>query len=198
MKWISFIALLPLGMTQVALCADLSISSLKITYKDNVSVPGKVIVRELKSFQDDTFWSKPTKVNVTVRVRNASKDETAIAVVVRPEMYVLLDRKPGSRFPSLSMGRLAQVDYLRGVTELKSKMTGPVWVWNRTGKGTPIELKPGQEMKVEIKDVDIANQFTPSDYDLLGIAIRVFVDSRVSKDPDYSNNVVDAIIMYGA
>ncbi len=186
-------------MAQVALgAADVRVSSLKVTYKDDRSVPGKTVVRELKSFQDDTHWSKPTKVDITVQVKNESKDETAIAVIVSPEMYVLLDKRPGSKFAPLTMGKLAQEYNLREVPELKSKMTGPVWIWNRTWRGTAFrELKPGQETKVELKDLYIGNEISPSDYGLVAIAIRVFVDTRKRNDPDYSNNVVDSIIMYG-
>src|SRR2546426_11281469 len=139
------------GIAQIAWCADVRVSSLKIAYKDTVSVPGKTFVRELKSFQDDRYWSKPTKIDIAVQVKNEDKDD-ALFVVVVPEMYVLLDKVPGSKFVPLKMGKLAEDHNLRGVAELKSTMTGPVWVWNRRWNDNPIrELKPGQEMKVEFK-----------------------------------------------
>jgi hypothetical protein len=82
--------ILACGVALVLICTDvyggdLSILWLKVTYKDEVTEPGKIIIRELTSLQDDTFWSKPTKVDVEVVIEN--KGETPnLFIGVKPEL----------------------------------------------------------------------------------------------------------------
>ncbi len=190
-----FLVIALTSWSAVGLCADLNALSLKITYKDTKSVPGKTVVRELKSFQDNEYWSKPTKIDLALEIKNES-NESALFVSVTPEMYALLGKKPGSRFPKLKMGRSAN-DF-QNVRELKSEMQGPTWVWNRTLASKPIrEIKPGEKVRVEFNNLDIGIGYYPADYALLGIAIRVFVDLSEENDPNYADNVVDAVVMYG-
>ncbi len=64
-----------------AFAGNIAVSSVRVTYEDNITTPGKVIVRELKSFQDD--------------------GSTAVMFIhVNPELYYQL-AAADSRFPPL-------------------------------------------------------------------------------------------------
>lgn len=86
---------------------------------------------------------------------------------------------------------------LARAAELKTISSEPVWTWNRRWDDRPIrELKAGEEVSVDFKDVSIAIDYQPVDYQLRGIAVRVFADLRDKDDSDYSNNVIDSVVMY--
>jgi hypothetical protein len=172
---------------------DIAISSVKVTYQDDQTTPGKVVVRPLKSFQDNTFWSKPDKVNITVEISNNGSKEASF-ISVTPELYFLLERTEDSKFPPIRT-TFSKVK----TSELKSIAKGPIWVWNRTLSSSPIPgLTPGQKTILEFKDMDISNPYYATDYQVLALAIRVFAQPRdESADKNYSNNVVDYIVPYG-
>jgi hypothetical protein len=168
---------------------DLEIVSIEIFYKDDVTVPGKITKRRLMTFSDTPFWSKPSKVDVVVSVRNKSNKPSS--AVISPSLFYLLSADPEVNYPPLittdPMGK-----------ELKevSKDAG-VWVWNRVllSKGLK-SIAPGEVVKVTMEGLDISSEYSPVDYRMEAFSIRVYVDSYVQKDIDYSNNVKEAIIEF--
>jgi hypothetical protein len=162
---------------------DLAISWLKVTYKDDVTESGKIIIRELTSLQDDTFWSKPTKVDVEVVIEN--KGETPnLFIGITPELYYLV-KPENTKFPPMK-------------GELRSLTNKPTWVWIRTLASDAIrELKPGETKKLKFTELDIRNTYYATDYQVHAFAIRVFVKSKKGEDNNFSNNVKEWIVSYG-
>lgn len=188
--------MLALALSPAAWSTDLKVTSVKVTYKDRETTPGRTVIRELKSFQDDSVSSKPSKVDISVRVKNIGTT-SALFVVVVAEMYTLVDGASGSKFPPLGGIKLRSEHGLARAAELKTISSEPVWTWNRRWDDRPIrELKAGEEVSVDFKDVSIAIDYQPVDYQLRGIAVRVFADLRDKDDSDYSNNVIDSVVMY--
>lgn len=162
---------------------DLAVSSIRVTYKDNVTNPDEVVIRELKSLQDDSFWSKPDHIDVAVEIKNPGKQEYEY-VNLSVELYYLLSPRE-SRFPAMQ-------------DELKSLTNKPVWVWKSTlATDTVRELGPGSIMTHVFNNLDISNQYYATDYQFEAFAIRVFASPRHGKDPDFNNNVKQWLVSYG-
>ena len=175
---------------------DLAVVSVKVTYRDDMTNPGKVTVRELVRFDDNDYWSKPELVDLEVVVENRGSTP-AHYVRVRPELYFLLAVDSASHYPSLTALGPAKSE---PVVELKDIAQGPVWVWNRTfpGQVPPFRtLEPGERKQLQFSDLNIASRYYATNYGIKAIAIRVFVDSRRSTDSDHSNNVRDFAVSYG-
>ncbi|MHB8845180.1 MAG: hypothetical protein ACYC7L_10590 [Nitrospirota bacterium] len=165
-----------------AFSGDIAVSSVRLTYQDNVTTPGKFFVRELKSFQDDTYWSKPNEVDVTVEIENVGSTVERY-IHVNPELYYQLSAS-GSSFPPLK-------GELRTITKL------PVWVWiNTLGSMSIPELQPGEKKKLVFNKVQIRSQYYATDYHINAVAIRVFAVPR-DGDSNYVNNVMDKVVPFG-
>ena len=197
MKLQMAVALAFLCVAGVGHAADLAVVSVKVTYRDDITNPDKVTVRELVRFDDNDYWSKPELVDLEVVVENRGK-EPAHYVTVTPELYFMLVVSEDSRYPSLAALGTTESE---PAVELKDIAPGAVWVWNRTfhdGKVRPLRtLKPGERKRLQFSDLNIASHYHATNYGLAAIAIRVFVDSRGLVDTDYSNNVRDFAVSYG-
>jgi hypothetical protein len=165
-----------------AYAGDISISAPVLTYRDDVTTPGKVVERELLSIQDGTYWSKPDTVNVSVEVRNKG-DSIVRFIRVSAEHYYLL-KADASRFPPMK-------------GELRTITDEPVWVWTNTPGSKAIrELRPGEKKVVIFKDLPVRSRYYATGYQFQAFAVRVFASPR-DGDDDYSNNVSQKIISYG-
>ena len=166
---------------------DVEILSAEIYYQDNISDSKKTIRRKLKSFSDNGVWSKPSKIDLEISIRNNSNNVTS--VVISPALYYLLKPIPGTPFPPMKTTEpIAQE--LRELSKGKS-----VWVWNRVlaSKGVR-SLNAHDTMKIVFQNLDISNNYSPTSYYNQGFAVRVYV--KAYKDNDYSNNVKDLIYIY--
>ncbi len=190
------VALAFLCVAGVGHAADLAVVSVKVTYRDDITNPDKVTVRELVRFDDNDYWSKPELVDLEVVVENRGK-EPAHYVTVTPELYFMLAVSEDSHYPSLTaLGAMES----EPAVELKDIAPGAVWVWNRTfpTQAHPLRtLKPGERKRLQFSDLNIKNHYYATNYDISAIAIRVFVNSRGLVDTDYSNNVRDFAVSYG-
>jgi hypothetical protein len=165
-----------------AYAGNISISAPVITYKDDVTTPGKVVERELLSIQDEKYWSQPFTVNVSVEVKNKS-DSTVRFIRMSAEHYYLM-RPQSSRFPPMK-------------GELRTITDDPVWVWTNTPGSKAIrELKSGEKKVVIFKDLPVGSRYYATGYQFQAFAIRVFASPR-DGDDDYSDNVSQKIILYG-
>ena len=161
---------------------DIAVSSITLTYQDDITKPGEVVIRELKSLHDDSFWSKPHEVDIEVIIKN--KGTSSVHYInVKPELYYKLS-PADTPFPSL-----------RG--ELKTITNNPVWVWiGNRGSEMIKELKPGEKKKLLFENQNIRSEYYATDYQFHAFAVRVFAMPR-DGDSNYSNNVNQKIILYG-
>jgi hypothetical protein len=162
--------------------ADIAVLSLKVTYTDDVTTPGKAVERELTSLHDDPYWSKPEKVNVAVEIENKGK-ETARFISIVPEHYYLLQPRESSLPPMTG--------------ELRTITREPVWVWTSTlGSEAIRELAAGEKRTITFSDLPVRSRYYATSYDFKAFAIRVSAEPR-DGDDNYSDNVKEKIIGYG-
>lgn len=162
--------------------ADVAVTSVTITYQDDVTTPGKTVTRELKTFQDDTYWSKPHEADIEVTVENRG-DSPVRFVRVKAELYHSL--APGDTpFPPMK-------------GELRTIKDGPVWVWTASLENTMVqELGPGEKKRLVFKRQKIRGEYYATDYRFHALAVRVFASPR-DGDANYTDNVNQAIVEYG-
>lgn len=174
---------------QIERSTDLEIVSVELFYKDDVTVPGKIIKRRLVTFSDDPFWSKPSKADVVVSVKNKSSKPSS--AVISPSLFYLLTADPDVKYPPL----LTTDPKGRELRDISKNMS--VWVWNRvlTSRGLK-SIAPGEVVKVTMEGLDISSEYSPVDYRVEAFSIRVYVDSNVQEDIDYSNNVKEAVFEF--
>lgn len=169
---------------------DLEVVSLEVLYKDNVTIPGKIIKRKLTKYSEQSVWSKPSKIDVVVVIKNNSNKESS-AVVVSPTLFYLLRADTEKSYPSIATKNPKG----RELKEI-AKNNG-VWVWNKVLASTGIKrVAANEEQKIELNDLDISNIYSPIDYYLEAFAIRAYIESNIHEDPDYSNNVKEVIIRF--
>ncbi len=171
------------GSMGVRADGDIVVKSLRVTYKDDITTPGKVIVRELKSLHDNNFWSKPTNVDVSVSIQNTG-DKTNLYVSVTPELFYKVVSEP-SKFPPMN-------------GELRTITNKPTWVWIKTlGSKAVRELKPGESKNFVFSDLDVRNTYYATAYQIHAYAIRLYAEPKRGGDNNYSNNVKNWIVSYG-
>jgi hypothetical protein len=182
MKKLIFLSLFIIIYNNNAIAGDIAVSSIKLTYKDDITNPGKVVIRELKSLHDDSYWSKPYEVDVEVLIEN--KGNNAVKYInVKAELYYKL-KPEDTPFPSLE-------------GELKTITNNPVWVWiGNLDKEMIKELKPGEKKKLLFKNQKIRGDYYATDYQFHAFAVRVFAKPR-GGDINYSDNVNQKIVPYG-
>jgi len=159
---------------------NIVIESVKVTYNDNVTNPRKTVVRDLQTLQDNTFWSKPTKVDVSVSIKNIG-DSDNYSIVVHPELFYELVPTP--------------VKFAPMKRELRAITNKPTWVWIKAlGSRAARELKSGETKRFTFSHIDVRNIYSPTGYSIRAYKIRVYADPKGGGDPDYTNNVKDWII----
>lgn len=167
--------------------SDLSIISVKLMYKDN-HTSSKVVCREFKEYAEEPIWSKPESIDVIVTVKNIGNDK--MRFVLLPSLYVLLKKEPQAAFP-----RMAAKE-----ADLKSITDKPIWVWNRSDYAGGFQnIEPNEQKAITIKNIGIHFYFTPIEYVIEGIAIRVFANvstTQGGKDVNNTNNAGEAIVYY--
>lgn len=163
---------------------DISVKSVVLKYKDDITDKNKIVTRELHSLHEDEYWSKPYEVDIEVIVENIGKDKVKF-INIKSELYHLLapnvDQAP---FPAME-------------NELKTIRKEPTWVWsNNLGKKMIKELSPGEKQIIYFKNKAVRGDYYATDYSFRAFAVRVFASPR-GRDDDYTNNVNQKIINYG-
>lgn len=164
--------------------ADISVKSVVLKYKDDITDKNKVEIRELHSLHDNGYWSKPHTVDIEVLIENIGKDRVKF-INIKSELYHLLapnyEQDP---FPSME-------------NELKTIRKEPTWVWsNNLGAQMIKELSPGDKQVIYFKNKIVRDNYYATDYSFHAFAVRVFASPR-GGDDDYTNNVNQKIINYG-
>ena len=175
---------------QVSQTRDLEIVSFEVFYKDNVTVPGQIIKRKLTQYSEHPVWSKPSRIDVAIVIKNNSVKESS-AVVFTPTLFYLIRADVEKSFPSITTMNPKGRE-LKDITKNKG-----VWVWNKVLASTGIKIiAANEELKIELEDLDISNICSPVDYYLEAFAVRAYIESNLHEDLDYSNNVKEIVIRF--
>lgn len=167
-----------------AFSADISINEVSLWYLDNVTDPKNPIVRELKSLQDDEFWSKPKIVDIQISVENKSQVEVDYVSLKAELFYLLSYRSDGIKYPALE-------------NELKDIAKKPVWSWSRNIDTRMIKtLKPGETKIITIKNINVWENYYATEYAFNAYAIKVYASPR-GGDENTNNNMNYAVVEYG-
>jgi len=182
-KYILTITLILLSFTSTCFAIDIEVSSVVLKYRDDVTTEGEVVIRELQSLQDNTYWSKPYEVDIEVKIKNIGT-KSVRRIRVKPELYYSL-RALNSKYPAMN-------------NELKEITNKPVWVWvNNLGNEMIKSLEPGESKIIIFQNRTIRSEYYATDYFFQAFAVKVFAESIKGNDVNYSNNVNQKIIQYG-
>jgi hypothetical protein len=173
-----------IGLSQAS---DLSVVSVKLMYKDN-HTSTKAVYREFKEYTEEPYWSKPESIDVIVTVKNSGDDK--MRFMLQPELYVLLKKNPQATYPRMNTKE----------ADLKNTTDKPVWIWNRSDYAGGFQnIEQNEQKTIIIKNIGIQFYFTPTEYIIEGIAIRVFANvstAQGGKDTNNTNNISEALIYY--
>ncbi len=164
---------------------DLVLKDVKLEYTDNQTNAKQSVRRELKRFGDDSYWSKPDSVDIVITIAN--KGNVPIKFRFFPEMYFLLSQSD-SQFVSIKSN----------YKEISDITKEPLWAWNRSlFRPVPAEIGPDTSLTITLGNQSISSDYSPFQYQIEALGIKVIVSPIGKSDPNLTNNVFTAVVQYG-